>query len=146
DKVTLENVQKYGDTKPTERRTIIPVTQQIIEFTIRSSGRDGKQGTYDDVTFTQVVHVLSEQRKDDRQPVPVIKPVVFNPNSTGSIAGTVRDPNGAAIPNASVTATGVSTGVSRTAKTSDSGGYLITGLNPDNYTIRASAQAFMDSV
>ncbi len=145
DKITFESVRNHGETTTTERRKITPVTQEIIEFTIRSSGRDGKPGTYDDFTLTQVVHVLSEQTKDDPKPVPVTQPVSY-PASTGSIAGVVTDANGAAIANATVTATNSTSGVSRTTNTSDSGSYLIAVLPAGTYALTVEAAGFLKYV
>ena len=59
----------------------------------------------------------------------------------GVLRGTVTDPSGAAIPNASVIATGVQ-GAVKVANTDMSGQYVINGLAPDKYTIRASAKGF----
>ncbi len=145
DRVTLETVQNYGETKLSERRVIKPVTQQIVEFTIRSMGTDRTRGNYDDFTLTQIVHVLSEQTRDDPKPVPVIKPVSFN-RSSGSITGVVTDPQGAVIPGATVTATNDSTGVGRQVTTSSDGRYLIANLDTGTYTITAESKGFMKAV
>lgn len=145
DKVVIETVQKYGETGKTERRTITPVTQQIIEFTIRSSGGDGKAGTYDDVTLMRVVHVLAEQTKDDPKPVPVFRPAAFTV-STGAIAGTITDANGAAVGGATVTATNADTKVSRSTTTNENGRYLIANLAAGRYSIKAEARAFSTTV
>jgi len=145
DKVTLETVQNYGDEKRTERRKVTPVTQEVVEFTIRSSGPDRKQGTYDDLTLMQIVHVLSEQTRDDPKPVPVIRPVAYT-ISSGSIAGTIKDVSGASIPNASVAATNIGTGVVRSTTSDSDGKFLITGLEAGNYKLRVSSTGFQDSV
>ncbi len=145
DRVTIENVQNYGDSRVTERRTITPVSQKIIEFSIRSNGRDGIRGTYDDFTLTQVTHVLSEQTRDDPNPAPIVRPASFS-MATGSITGTVTDPNGAVIAGAAVAATNTATNVSRSVTTNDSGSYLISGLDAGTYLVRVSAMAFKDTV
>ncbi|HRJ89995.1 MAG TPA: MG2 domain-containing protein [Pyrinomonadaceae bacterium] len=145
DKVTIESVQIYGDTRRTERSKVTPVTQQVIEFTIRGNGRDRKPNTNDDVTFTQYVHVLTEQSKEDPQPVPVMKPITYSPNA-GSISGTVTDDNGAVIAGATVTATNSTTGFSRSATTNDNGSFLITNLEAGTYTVIAEAPAFKRSI
>jgi len=62
--------------------------------------------------------------------------------ATGSFAGTVSDKAGAVISGATVTITSQSTGLSREAKTDDSGHYLIPLLPVSNYTIRVAAQGF----
>jgi hypothetical protein len=145
DKVTLENVQKYGEPGYVERRTVTPVTQDIMQFTIRGNGRDGVRGSWDDVHLMQVVHVLSEQSKDDPQPVPVIRPVAYAAN-TGSIAGTVTDASGAVVPGAQVSATNDATQIIRTTSTSSEGRYLISNLAAGTYSLKASSAGFKDTV
>ncbi len=145
DRVTIETVRNYGDERTTERRIITPVTQEIIQFTIRSSGEDGKAGNYDDITLMQVVHVLSEQTKDDPKPVPVIKQVSYIAGG-GSVAGVVTDATGAIIAGATVIATNSTTGIARSVVSGDSGHYLIANLDAGTYRIKVSARAFKDSI
>ncbi len=145
DKVTLENVQVYGDERRTERRVITPVTQDTMQFTIRGVGRDGRAGTYDDVTFMQVVHVLAEQTKDDAKPVPVIKKISYTANS-GTIAGVVTDANGAAIAGANVTVTETTTSASRSTTSDSSGRFIFGALPTGTYSIRVRSAGFKDTV
>ncbi|CAN5646952.1 hypothetical protein BH24ACI3_BH24ACI3_00360 [soil metagenome] len=58
------------------------------------------------------------------------------------ISGRVIDPNGLAVPGATVTALQVSTGQSRTVQTDDNGRYRMIGLQPGNYTVRYEAAGF----
>src|ERR1700757_976566 len=60
----------------------------------------------------------------------------------GSITGEVRDPSGAVMPNASVTATNVATSVSRSTATNDSGVYSFPDLIPATYQVKVSAPGF----
>jgi len=60
----------------------------------------------------------------------------------GAIEGTVTDSVGAVIPNATVTATNVSTGVSTSRTTTSAGFYSITLLIPGKYTVTVSAAGF----
>lgn len=60
----------------------------------------------------------------------------------GQLAGTVVDPSGAAVPNASLTLSEPSTGFSTTVKASASGDYTFPDLQPGNYTLTASANGF----
>ncbi|MBV9330065.1 MAG: carboxypeptidase regulatory-like domain-containing protein, partial [Alphaproteobacteria bacterium] len=53
--------------------------------------------------------------------------------TTGAIGGSVKDPAGAVIPNASVTATNTETNQEQTTVTSGDGTYRITNLQPGNY-------------
>lgn len=141
DKVTLENVQVYGDERRTERRVITPVTQQIMQFTIRGVGRDGSIATYDDITFMQVVHVLAEQAKDDPKPVPVIKKIKYSANN-GTIAGVVTDAAGAVVAGADVTATETTTSASRSTTSDSSGRFTLGALPTGTYSLRVTAPGF----
>jgi predicted membrane protein len=58
----------------------------------------------------------------------------------GRISGAVTDANGAVVPGASISVKNERTGEERTATSSDSGTYLVTGLRPSLYTITATAQ------
>jgi hypothetical protein len=60
----------------------------------------------------------------------------------GEIKGTVKDPSGAVVANATVTATDVSTGVSTTRKSNSSGEYDISPLDPAIYTVSVTATGF----
>src|ERR1700674_2160996 len=61
---------------------------------------------------------------------------------TGALEGTVKDPSGAVIPNATVTATSLDNGQVRTATTSGDGTYRFTLLPPGNYRVRIEAAGF----
>jgi hypothetical protein len=60
----------------------------------------------------------------------------------GSIVGTVTDPTGAVVPNATVVVTDVGKGTSQTIKSNASGNYTASRLIPDTYTIKATAPGF----
>jgi Carboxypeptidase regulatory-like domain len=62
--------------------------------------------------------------------------------ATGSLSGTVSDKAGAVVSGATVKVTSQGTGVSREAKTDDSGHYLIPLLPVAFYTIRMESQGF----
>ena len=61
---------------------------------------------------------------------------------TAQIRGTVTDQTGAVMQNANVTITNVGTNISTVAKTDSKGLYLLAGLRPDRYVIRAEAPGF----
>jgi hypothetical protein len=61
---------------------------------------------------------------------------------TGSLYGTVTDPNGAAVPNARVTATSVERGNVRTATSNALGEWTLTLMPLGGYNIRVEAQGF----
>lgn len=65
---------------------------------------------------------------------------------TGGIQGSVADPQGAVVPNATVTAKSKSTSLTRTATSNDEGQYQIAQLPPDIYEVRVAAPSFKTSV
>jgi hypothetical protein len=66
--------------------------------------------------------------------------------ATGSIQGTVTDPNGAVVPNASVTITNQATGQASKLTSSGSGTYASGALIPGLYTVRIEAKGFQTQV
>src|SRR3984885_14989474 len=62
--------------------------------------------------------------------------------ASGSFSGTVSDKAGAVVAGATVKALSQSTGLSREAKTDDSGHYLIPVLSAAEFTIRVESQGF----
>lgn len=59
-----------------------------------------------------------------------------------TILGTVTDPSGAAVPNASITLTNNDTGVARTLPTNGDGQYVAPDLHIGHYTVKATASGF----
>src|SRR3990167_4276848 len=66
--------------------------------------------------------------------------------TTGTIAGTVTDQSGAAVPGATVTLKNVDTGVSRTTTTGPTGRYEAPNLPVGKYEESASTSGFQTSV
>lgn len=60
----------------------------------------------------------------------------------GTLVGTVRDPNGQALPSVAVTVTNISTGVSRAVTSDANGNYRLDFLQPGNYRIQAELSGF----
>jgi len=60
----------------------------------------------------------------------------------GRFTGTVVDPSGAAVPGAAVVVKSERTGEERTAMSNAQGRYLVTGLKPSVYTIKATLASF----
>ena len=58
---------------------------------------------------------------------------------TGAISGKVTDPQGALIPNASVTVTNIGTNSTATVTSNDEGTYRVTGLQPGTYRVATAA-------
>src|SRR5947209_9672274 len=61
---------------------------------------------------------------------------------TAQIRGVVKDQSGALVPNATITITNDATGISETSRSDDHGLYVLTGLRPAVYTIKADAAGF----
>jgi len=66
--------------------------------------------------------------------------------TVGSIHGTVRDPQGAVVQNAEVTARNVATNLTRTTSTSDGGEYRISDLPPGKYELKITATNFKQTL
>ena len=66
--------------------------------------------------------------------------------SVGWIEGTVRDPQGAVIQNAEVTARNVATNLTRTTTTNESGYYRFADLPPGTYELKVSAPNFKQTI
>ncbi len=64
----------------------------------------------------------------------------------GTIRGTVTDPNGAALPNATVQVTDLETGIQRDLTTNSEGNYEAANLKPGNYKVTITASGFKTSV
>src|SRR5580692_6169138 len=60
----------------------------------------------------------------------------------GSINGTVTDPSGAVVPNATITITDTDKGTTKVVTTSDSGTFLVHDLIPDHYQLKVEASGF----
>src|SRR3989440_3287227 len=67
-------------------------------------------------------------------------------STTGSISGTVRDPQGAAVPKAEVTITEETTGTSRNVTADDAGVYSAIGLPAGRYTVSTAPHGFKKTV
>jgi hypothetical protein len=63
---------------------------------------------------------------------------------TGAVSGRVTDQTGAVVPDASVVARNLQTGVERAAKTTRAGIYALSELTPGSYTVTASEAGFRD--
>lgn len=62
--------------------------------------------------------------------------------SSATLRGTVKDPSGAVVPDATVTLTSAQRGGQRQVKTSDEGNYVFTSVDPGAYTLRVEARGF----
>lgn len=66
----------------------------------------------------------------------------FAQSDRGNITGTVKDPSGALVPNAKVTATDLSTNETRDTTTTAEGNYTLSELKADPYRLTVEAQGF----
>ena len=72
--------------------------------------------------------------------------IALGQTNKGGINGTVIDPNGAAVPGATVTVTNLGTNQSTTVTTSESGAFSVTSLDPVSYSVTVEAQGFKKAV
>src|SRR3954467_155979 len=70
------------------------------------------------------------------------KPAVAQSLTTGGVTGTVTDPSGAAVPNATVTLKNNDTGATSNTTTTSTGAYRFPLLNPGRYSVSIAAQGF----
>ncbi|HEX3094457.1 MAG TPA: TonB-dependent receptor, partial [Candidatus Angelobacter sp.] len=66
--------------------------------------------------------------------------------ASGDIRGTVTDPSGAVVTNATVTATDVAKGIKHTVATDNNGQYRLTGLQPAAYSVSVSKSGFQSEL
>ena len=64
----------------------------------------------------------------------------------GTIIGTVTDPSGAGVADATVTVNDIEKGVSQGVATNSSGYYTVTNLIPGNYRVSVEAKGFKKNV
>ena len=69
-------------------------------------------------------------------------PLLAGAQGLGSISGTVTDASGAVVVSAQVKVADPATGFSRTATTDSQGYYMISSLQPADYTVTVSAASF----
>jgi len=69
-------------------------------------------------------------------------PLGSHAQDAGSITGTVRDSSGAVVPDAQVTATNATIGLTRTTTTNADGDYLAAALPPGSYDLSVTAKGF----
>ncbi len=66
--------------------------------------------------------------------------------AAGRITGTIKDVSGAVVPGVKVTLSNGETGTSQVVTSTSTGTYTIESVNPGNYSLKAEASGFSDSV
>ena len=103
---------------------------------VRKGKRGGIVSLHQWVRFAAVLSVLC-----------AISPAwLLSQTELASIVGTVRDPQGASIPGASVQATRLETGIVTTSVTNRMGLYVFTELEPGHYRLVVRKQGFKEAV
>src|SRR5688500_15563482 len=62
--------------------------------------------------------------------------------TTGRIEGTIRDPNGAVVPQAEIKIVNTTTGTESISRTNDAGHYVVSLLPPGMYRVTVTASGF----
>jgi hypothetical protein len=74
--------------------------------------------------------------------VVALSALAFGQATTGSVYGTVSDPSGAILADASVTVKNIQTGATRSTQTTDSGSYTFPVIEPGNYEVSVAIAGF----
>jgi hypothetical protein len=124
------------------KTTIVPTTEQMIVFSVRTSGADGNIGTVDDRTLATFSAAITEAHRGTNFAKTEVRSVAIS-GSRGAISGVVFDAAGAVIPGASVVATDEADSNLRYEATSDSDGtFLLANLPSGRYTLHITAPNF----
>jgi Carboxypeptidase regulatory-like domain/TonB dependent receptor len=75
-------------------------------------------------------------------PLVIAVPAAFTQLNTGSLAGTVQDPSGAPVPEATVTLSDVERSTRNLTNTDRAGRYVFQSLSPGNYVVKVEATGF----
>lgn len=145
--LTFEINKRFADktTVANGKQRITPVTEEVLTFYIRSRGVS-KADERDDFTLTSFSGVLSQQSKDTKYETKEIKTISYS-GTGGAIGGTVTDPTGAVIPNATVTVTNENDAAKYfTTTTNDAGVFLFENLLSGRYTVKIESAGFVNSV
>src|SRR4029079_2902269 len=76
----------------------------------------------------------------------LLSSIIIGQTNRGGISGTVKDSNGAVVPNAKVTITNIGTGQSTTVMTSSDGNFVANSLEPVEYSVLVEATNFKKSI
>jgi hypothetical protein len=154
--ITFNTIAFYGDEVRMESRAVSngeakqvlqikPVTSTVLSAKRRSMGPDAKEGTHDDFEVGAFAVTRYVKSVTDSQPRPTPILVTFS-GATGAITGAVTDPNGAALPGATVIASAPGITNVFTATSNDEGRFLLRNLPEATYEIRVEAAGFKQMV
>ncbi len=140
DRLRISSSYDYATGKQKRVTGVVPVTQELAYITISSYGPENKpEQSFSVAAFSQV---LTEQAATDlarKAPATAQGPL---PSGSGAIRGVVRDPSGAVVPGAEVTATSQSSGQSVTTHADSDGRYVISGIPSGMYQVKAVMSGF----
>lgn len=126
ERAKIVNRKRFGEDETVVTTVITPVTEDYVEFSVRSTGSDAKEGTYDDFTLAKTTIITAESTigdtKTDRSTY------VMN---GGAIEGVVKDSNGAVVPGLEVRV--YSSRFQKTIVADGSGYFRFTGLPAGTY-------------
>lgn len=140
DRVKVENVGKAGE-KTMQKTRFEPVTEQVVNFKLRSDGADAQENTPDDFDVALFSGVISQQARNDEKPKKVAA-IVPTTGAKGAIRGTITDAAGAIVASAKVKALNAETAQEFSAETNEEGVFLIDNLPVGRYKVSAEAAGF----
>ena len=142
-----------------QRRVVGQVTKQTIVLVQTARGFRGRRQSKPDAVVLRRRAVMSTGGSMHRRGTSKISTVVgwglaaamcllllasltVGQVTSGTISGSVKDPSGAVVANATVTATEPDKGVTRTVATGTAGDFVFANMPPGNYTISVELKGF----
>ena len=138
DRVNGTTIRVFGGSA-VPHTDIIPVTQRLITFALRSAGPDGVEDTYDDFDIARFSTLLEEEPSAALPGGPPLTASLLH--GTGSIAGIVTDASGSVVPGARVVLID-GTQTSYETMAGVDGGYVFSSVPAGVYTLRVSKEGF----
>jgi hypothetical protein len=137
-KYFLENIGNLdGETQQVSR--VKSVLQEIVLFKLRSAGADAVPDNADDFDLA-AFSVVSSEKDLFSEPATGKISKIKTANSSGAIAGTIYDPNGAVIPRMKVTAVNQSSKQAFEGAADENGEFLIVNLPSGKYSVTAAGE------
>jgi len=124
-----------------EKTIVRPVSQEMMSFKIRSMGQDAVISG-DDSDLAAFSGAITEAYKGTGFAKADARTVVYS-GAKGAISGTITDPNGAVIPNATIRAIDENDSSNEyTTATDTDGKFLLGNLPSGNYSIQVNSSGF----